>query len=120
MPDIKYVNNVNQMSCYPGHGGETDVVFSVLWTMSGTDGTYNGSFSASTELTYKGGPDFTPYDQLTQDQVLGWVMNAVDPEYLKNMQAQIAKQIADQANPPVVTPPLPWNIPEEIVVETVL
>lgn len=114
MAEVTYINNVNSISCYPEHGGEKDVVFSVLWTMSGTDGTYNGSASAATDLTYKAGSDFTPYDQLTQDQVLGWVMDAVDPEYYANMQAQIAKQIADQANPPVVTPPLPWNIPAPV------
>jgi hypothetical protein len=30
-------------------------------------------------------------------------------EQVDALEANLAKQIADQANPPVVTPPLPWG-----------
>jgi hypothetical protein len=108
---ITYVDNVNSMTSYPQHEGEQDVVFQVLWTKSGTDGTYNASYSTGTDVVYVAGSPFTPYDQLTQAQVLGWVYNTVDPAYIENMEAMIAQNIADQANPPTVTLPLPWNVP---------
>jgi hypothetical protein len=108
---ITYVDNINSMTSYPEREGEKDVVFQVIWTKSGTDGTYNASFSAGCELTYQAGSPFTPYDQLTQDQVLSWVYAATSPEYIANIEAVIAQNIADQANPPAVTLPLPWNIP---------
>ena len=52
---------------------------------------------------------FTPYDQLTQEQVLGWCWaNGVDKGATEaNVQAQIDNQI----NPPVIQPPLPWATP---------
>ena len=34
---------VTAMDCYPTEGSETDVVFTVHWTCSGTDGTYTSS-----------------------------------------------------------------------------
>ena len=32
-----------QMDAYPEADGETDVVFNVHWTLTGTDGAYSGS-----------------------------------------------------------------------------
>jgi hypothetical protein len=49
---------------------------------------------------------FTPYDQLTQEQVLGWIWdNGVDKDATE---AAVQQQLDNQINPPVVTPPLPW------------
>ena len=52
---------------------------------------------------------FTPYDQLTQQQVLGWCWaNGVDKAAVEvNIQSQIDNQI----NPPIIQPPLPWATP---------
>ena len=108
---ITFVDNIVSMTCYPQHEGQQDVVFQCIWTKSGTDGTYNASYSAGCELTYQAGSPFVPYDQLTQEQVLGWVYAATPPEYIANMEAVITQQINDQAKPPIVTLPLPWNVP---------
>lgn len=52
------------------------------------------------------GDPFTPYDQLTQDQVLGWCWaNGVDKDAVE---AQVSSQLEEMLNPPVVAPPLPW------------
>jgi hypothetical protein len=52
---------------------------------------------------------FTPYDQLTQEQVLGWCWNnGVDKDATE---ASIQTQINSQINPPVIQPPLPWATP---------
>lgn len=98
---------ISALDCYPQAEGETDVVFNVHWSCNGTDGTFNGSVYSTCAVTYTAGSPYTPYDQLTQDQVLGWIWaNGVD----KNAtQAAVAQQIANQVNPPVVTPPLPWS-----------
>jgi hypothetical protein len=94
------------MDCYPQEDGNTDVVFTVHWTCSGTDGTYNGSVYSTCAVTYTAGSPFTPYASLTQDQVLGWIWaNGVDRF---TTEAAVDQQIQNQINPPVVTPPLPW------------
>ena len=108
---ITYIDNINSMTSYPQYEAQKDVVFQVAWVKSGTDGTYWWSASASCDVVYEAGAPFTPYEQLTQDQVLAWVYEATPPEQIANMEASIADNIAIQADPPTVTLPLPWNVP---------
>ena len=97
--------SVTAMDCYPQEGGNTDVVFTVHWTCAGTNGTYNASIYSTCSVPAPEGT-FTPYAQLTQDQVLGWIWaNGVDK---MATEAAVEAQIQNQINPPVVTPALPW------------
>ena len=94
-------------------GSETNVVITADWRCSGTETTG----SEDTEQTYNGtcfGPcsfapptgSFTPYEDLTQDQVLQWCYaNGVDKTAIE---ANVSLQIENQINPPVVVLPLPW------------
>jgi hypothetical protein len=97
---------VSQLDCYPQYDNQTDVVFVVHWTCSGTDGTYNGSVYSTCGVTYKADTPYTPYDQLTKNQVLGWIWSSgVDKA---SAEAAVQAQIDNQINPPVVSPQLPW------------
>jgi len=96
---------VTAMDCYPQEDGNTDVVFTVHWTCSGTDGTYNASIYSTCSFSPPEGT-FTPYAELTQAQVLGWCWaNGVDQTATE---AAVDAQIQSLINPPVVTPALPW------------
>jgi hypothetical protein len=97
------------MDCYPELDGETDVVFTCHWVLSATDGTYAGSVYGSVGVTIDPDAPFTPYADLTEAQVIGWVQTAMGAEQVASYEANVAAQIADQINPPVVTPPLPWS-----------
>ena len=55
---------------------------------------------------------FTPFADLTEDQVLGWVKTAMGDETVLAHEAAGVQQIEDKKNPPVVTPPLPWDKPK--------
>ena len=99
---------VVQMDAYPEYEGEPDVVFTVHWTLTGTDGTYVGSVYGSVGVSLDEGATFTPYADLTLAQVVGWVQDALGEEQVASYEANVAQQIADQIDPPVVTPPLPW------------
>jgi hypothetical protein len=101
--------NVQQLDAYPELDGETDVVFTVHWTLNGTDGTYNGGVYGSVGVTLDEGATFVPYASLTQAQVIGWVQDALGEEQVASYEANVAQQIENQINPPVVTPPLPWS-----------
>ena len=97
---------VTAMDCYPQENSETDVVFTVHWTCAGTDGTYSASVYSTCSVPTPEGA-FTPYADLTQAQVLGWIWaNGVDQAVTE---AAVEQQIQNQINPPVVTPPLPWS-----------
>jgi hypothetical protein len=103
---------IERLLVKPTEGDKTDVVITADWRCNGTDGTYSGtcygssSFAPPTE-------NFTPYPDLTQDQVLGWCYdNGVNKTAIE---ANVTQQINDQINPPVIAPPLPWLPPEMIV-----
>lgn len=103
--------NVVRMDAYPEYDGNTDVVFTVYWTLTGTDGTYAGSVYGSAGITLVEGTAFTPYADLTLEQVVGWVQDALGPDAVASFEANVAQQISNQIDPPVVTPPLPWVEP---------
>lgn len=98
---------VTAMDCYPQESGETDVVFTVHWTCAGTDGTYNASVYSTCAVPTPEGA-FTPYVDLTQEQVLSWIWaNGVDQAATE---AAVEQQLQNQIDPPVITPPLPWAV----------
>lgn len=100
---------VVQMDAYPQADGETDVVFNVHWTLTASDGTYQASAYGAQGVTIDPDAPFTPYADLTEAQVIGWVQASMGAEQVTALEANLAQQIADQANPPVVTPALPWG-----------
>ena len=101
-----YTWTVTAMDCYPQAKGQTDVVFTVHWTALATDGTHNACVYNTQAVTYVAGAPYTPFAQLTQDQVLGWIWSSgVDKEAT---QSALDTMIANQINPSVVSPKLPW------------
>jgi hypothetical protein len=101
--------NVVSMDCYPEVDGKTDVVFVCHWTLNGTDGEHTGGVYGSAGLTLDPEATYVPYGDLTEAQVIGWVKDALGEEAVTGYEANVAQQIADQINPPVVTPQLPWS-----------
>ena len=107
-PTITWI--IEAMDCYPQAEGETDVVFNCHWRCNGVqvdgDKTYTGTVYSTQAVTYVAGSPYTPYADLTEEQVLGWIWAAgVNKEATE---AAVEMQIAQQVNPPVVQPPLPW------------
>ena len=99
---------ISQLSVYPKTEGEADVVCSAAWNVSGTDGTYNGSLNGSTAFKLNPDEPFTPFDQLTEEQVLGWVFASLGEEGKATAEADVDAQIAYAASQ-VQSAPLPWG-----------
>ena len=94
------------MPAYPQEEGQSDVVFQVNWQCQAQDGLYRAVSNGSVPVTYVASSPFTPYADLTQAQVWGWVNPQIDrTEIETNLQALIDAQ----KNPTVVTLPLPWS-----------
>jgi hypothetical protein len=96
------------MDAYPEYEGNADVVFTVHWTLNATDGEHVGSVYGSVGLTLDPEATYVPYANLTEAQVIGWVQAALGEEQVAAYEANVAEQIANQINPPVVSPALPW------------
>lgn len=104
---VTYTWTINEMFAYPQAEGYQDVVFGVAYTVAGVDGEYTASQSYQIPMPLPEGT-FTPYSELTQDQVVGWVQGQLGPVGVSAAESQIAQMISEQQSPTVVTPPLPW------------
>jgi len=96
---------IERLLVKPAEGTHTDVVITADWRCNGSQESYSGTCYGSCSFAPPSG-SFTPYEDLTQDQVLGWCYaNGVDQAAIE---ANVTQQINDQINPPVIAPPLPW------------
>jgi hypothetical protein len=103
---------IERLLVKPTEGSETNVVITADWRCNGTQDQYSGTCYGSCSFQPPSG-SFTPYPDLTQEQVLNWCYaNGVDKTAIE---ANVTQQIENQINPPVVTLPLPWNPVAEIV-----
>lgn len=103
---------IEYMQCKPTEGSLTDVVITAGWRCNGAETAgspaveYLGMVYGTCSFSQPDGGNFTPYDQLTQEQVLGWCWaSGVDQAAIE---ANVQSQIDNQINPPVIQPPLPW------------
>ena len=105
---------IERLLVKPLEGSNPDVVITADWRCNGTQDNYSGTCYGSCSFAPPSG-SFTPYPDLTQEQVLQWCYeNGVDKT---GIEANVTAQIENQINPPVVTLPLPWvSVPPPVVV----
>jgi hypothetical protein len=87
--------------------GFSEVVLQAAWRCTGTDGTNTASNYGSVGINepQPNDPNFIPFAQLTQAEVLGWIWETVNQA---DVEASVTAQVANLANPPVINLPLPW------------
>ncbi len=76
-----------------------NVIIGTRWEVTGTDEDGNeGKFSGATpfHLSTVDPNNFTPYDQLTETQVLGWIKNTVSGSASTNYWGHISERIQEQ------------------------
>ena len=105
---INYVWTIT--SLYTLQHPDPDYVVIANWTCTGTDGEYTASMNGSTQFVANPDQtDFIPYDELTEEIVIGWV--TADGSTLISAQECVKGQIESMIKPPVspTETPLPWN-----------
>ena len=96
---------VEWMQTTPTAANPSEAVLQVGWRCSGTEDNFSGSVYSTCTLPAADPASFVPYQDLTQDQVLGWIWaNGVNQAATE---AAVAQQIDNQKNPPTIQPPLP-------------
>lgn len=77
------------------------VVLTAHWRVSATDGDASGSVYGTISFPAKdpADPDFIPYDNLTEAQVIGWVKEAMGADTVAAHEAAVQAQIDAQKNP---------------------
>ena len=101
-----YTTTITQMFTVPN---PTGYVVNVQFNVSGTDGTYTANIGGQIQFTpEQSEPGFIPYNELTQDEVIGWINTATNNQenYYANVQGQINSMITPPVSP--TSQPLPW------------
>jgi len=110
---ITYVWKTQSMTCYPTYQGETDVVFVVNSVVTATDDSdppISATSGNSVEIIFNPSDPYIPYADLTPEIVNGWVKEALGAEQIAEIQSGLDTQIYNIINPPIIAPPLPWNL----------
>jgi hypothetical protein len=102
---ITYNWNFSPLESYPTASGQTDVVFLVHWQAYGSTGSYQRSLIGTQPVTYDSGSAFVPFGELTYQIVYDWVSSSMD---MSKVEENIAQQIKNQINPPVLIQQAPW------------
>ena len=91
--------------------GQTDVVVSAQWNILGVDQGASYNLSGWQNFTLQQGEGFTPYNQLTEAQVVQWVKDTLGENGVASMEAAVQGSLDALNNPPVepVIAPLPWT-----------
>jgi hypothetical protein len=95
-------------------GDLSNVIFQVYWKKIGTDDNGNSAeFSGATPLSteYIDSKNFNPYDELSEEVVLGWIKSIVVGEYERHVNEQIQNKIDMEVNSEINS--FPWSSSEE-------
>ena len=100
---ITYDWNCKTVDVHPQAEGETNVVYNVHWIVTGIEGEYTSSSIGTQIVTVDPKAPFIPFEDLTNEIVVGWTKKAIGEEQVQAIEDSIASQIAELENPTSVT-----------------
>jgi hypothetical protein len=99
--------NVVSLDATKTVGSLSDVVTTVHWTASDSDGDHNGSAYGSVELAAPDGESFTAYKDITKNNAIAWAKAALGSDEVTAIETGIAAQITESKTP-TVSSGVPW------------
>ena len=88
-------------------GSLSDVITTVHWTASDTDGDHTGSAYGSVGLAAADASSFTAYASVTKDNAIAWAKAAIGTDEVTAIETGIAAQITESKTP-TKTSGVPW------------
>jgi len=89
-------------------GSLSDVVNTVHWTASDTDGDHSGSSFGSIGLAEADSSSFTAYASITKENAIAWAKAALGADEVTRIETSIAAQITESKTPTKSTG-VPWS-----------
>jgi len=99
----------NPLTVKPAEGSLTDVVITVDWRRTATDGQYSADVYGQVSLGPPNPADYTAFADLIKAQVQGWVVALLTQDTVDQYDASLATNLANQKNPPTIPLPPPWS-----------
>jgi hypothetical protein len=104
---INYTWEFPGFECKPDENGLENVITNVHWVYRGHDENEISSYIYGSQILGSANPEaFTPFTQISESQVIGWMENIMDIEAMK---ASIVTQINQIKAPASVTLTAPWT-----------
>lgn len=99
---------IKSIAVKESENGLSNVVVLAEWSCSKTDGEHFGSIAETGQLSPPDPSSFTPYENLTQEQILNWLWSSgVDKSAVE---ASVQRQIDESKNKNVLkTMANPWS-----------
>lgn len=105
-----YTWKILSLECKTHETGQTDVVFSINWLLEATDGMHTVTQPDYTLISYNE-EAFTPFESLSEEQVLGWITTTIGEDQIAEFKANLDNKLTSLRVPPSVTKNPPWFIP---------
>ena len=100
--EIEYSLKITELVCDATSNGETNVISCVRWVYSGTDGRNSAAYGGYTNINHTDDEPFTPFSNLTEEQVVTWVLSSMNEARLLEIQTELRRQIEN------ATARVPW------------
>jgi hypothetical protein len=110
MANYKWV--INAVDCYTTKDGLEKVAYNVHWSYFLTEEEHSVSMIGVQSVGSPDPDNFLPFEQLTEEIVVGWIEAAMDVE---KMQENLQNQLADKIAPKVVTLQLHKSYPDHFI-----
>ena len=114
---------VDTMEVTYAEGALSDVVTSIAWRLTATDGEYvdpdgvtrplSASTVGSVAITQPDPDDFTPYADITESQAVEWAKDALGDDRVAALETQVGAEVEELKTPTSGTPALPWDEDED-------
>ena len=90
--------------------GRDDVVYAVYWRVDADQDTGRTTMYGSVEIPYQNNLPYTPYADLTETQILGWVHDIYGPDAISTIESSLAIDVRDGIDPSIEVSPLSGSI----------
>ena len=100
---ITYDWNCKTVDVHPQEEGKTNVVYNVHWIVTGNKEDYSVNNIGTQIVTLDPETPFVPFEDLTNDIIVGWTKEEMGEEQVKAIEDSIASQIEEKENPTSVT-----------------
>ena len=98
---------ITSMYTLPQIEGEKNVVVTVMYEVVGVDGAHTASIGSNSQFTLSfNAPNFTPYENLTEAQVISWIPESQIMSAQQCVQGQLDSMITPPISP--ISQALPW------------
>ena len=88
--------------------GANNIVKTVHYKVEGANTTHFAYIGNSVQIEFDSSKPFSDYQNLTEDQVIGWIKQAIGDQLATSYEHDIAIEIQAKTNP-IQKPGLPWS-----------